>query len=893
HVPGEENRIVPGLKDLYKARDPKQMKAMASDAKKVGQGKMKVSEFQSKYRHALDQLIDPDFPDLGPVNNQFVFQAGRIEHGRKEFAKRWLNGGFGSTNWFEHTTICEQSHHIAYQQITNQYVDGKWTKGKHHLKPDFYNSEFVVFFGTGAFEANFGPPMLANQVTNQLVAHQLKIAVVDPRFSKTAAKAWKWLPVKPGSDAAVAWGMIRWLLDHEGYDSTYLKNANQAAAKLDDETTWANATWLVKIEPDGPGSFLRANEIGLGSEHDFVAIVDGKPVKVNPYDTRNPVEGTLDYAGSLQGIPVKSAFRILKEYAFQRTVADWAALTGVPADQIIALAREFAKHGKKSVAELYRGAVQHTNGYYNAQAIITLNLLVGNADWKGGLSKGGGHWHEDGSKKGQPFNLKSGLHPGKLAAFGHKINREKSRYEDSTLYQKYGYPAKRPWFPLTGNVYQEILPSIEDGYPYSVKALFLHKGTPAFAAPAGDRAIRTLTNVEKLPLFFACDIVIGETSMYADYLFPDTAIWERWGTPHITPACPTIQSKVRQPVIEPLVEKVTVYGTEMPVSMEAIMLGIAEQLRLPGFGPDGFGPGMPLTRREDFYLKMVANIAAGDKPGQAVPNASEAEYKTFLKARRHLSAAVFDPERFQQAVTDASGKSWWKKVVYVLNRGGRFEDFDVYRNSGKRLPHLYKAMFNLYVEPTAMTRHSYTGKRFSGLGVFEGVKGFNDTLVKVNGYPLSLITFKEIIGGQSRTLPNDYWLASIHPENRVLINTRTAREIGVADGDTVKVTSPTNPDGVWDLQNGTRIPVKGKVQTLEGLRPGVVAISWHYGHWAYGANDVIIDQQKISGEEKRRKGLCPNALMATDPVLKNVCLQDLIGGSASFYDSFVKLEKVS
>ena len=36
----------------------------------------------------------------------------------------------------------------------------------------------------------------------------------------------------------------------------------------------------------------------------------------------------------------------------------------------------------------------------------------------------------------------------------------------------------------------------------------------------------------------------------------------------------------------------------------------------------------------------------------------------------------------------------------------------------------------------------------------------------------------------------------------------------------------------------------------------------------------------------------PNPLMLADPVLKNVALTDKIGGSASFYDTFVKLIKV-
>ena len=888
-VPGEENRHVPGLKDLYRLRDPKLAKAMAQDAKAVGKGQMSVAEFKRKYAGKLDVLIDPDHPDFGPVNNQFVFMAGRIEHGRKEFAKRWMYGGFGSTNWYEHTTICEQSHHIAYEKMTEQYKNGKWGKGKHHMKPDLYNSEFVIFFGTGAFEANFGPPYLANLVTNNLVTGQLKIAVADPRLSHTAAKAWKWLPLKPGTDAALAYAMIHWLLKNEQYDKTYLTNANKAAAKVDNETTWTNATHLVKIEQDGPGKLLRASEIGIGGEHEFVVMRNGRPIAVNSHDDKNAVEGDLFFSGTVRGIPVKTGFQILYEYAMSRSLEEWAEICGIPVEDIVEVAREFARHGKKSVAELYRGPVQHTSGYYNGQAIITLNLLMGNPDWKGGLSKGGGHWHEDGSKKGQPFNLKSGMHPNKLTAFGHKLTREKSRYEDSTLFREEGYPARRPWFPHTGNVYQEIIPSAEDGYPYPIKALFLHKGTPAFAAPAGHRFIETLVDLDKIPLFFACDIVIGETSMYADYLFPDTAIWERWGMPHITPACPIKQSKVRQPTVEPLTEKVTVFGEEIHLSMEAIMLAIAEKLELPGHGKDGFAPGMDLKRPEDFYLKMVANLAAGDKPGKVVPDASQAEMQTFLKARQHLSPAVFDVQKWRRAVVDARGRDWWKKVVYVLNRGGRYENFDKYRHSGDKMPHPYKNQFNIYVEHVATTRHPYTGKRFSGIGLYEPVKTYDGRPVSDEEFPLHLITYKYIQGGQSRTSPNNYWLGSILPENYVLMNALTAKELGLKDGQRVRVISATNPEGVWDLKNGQKIPVEGRLKVVQGMRPGVVAISWHFGHWAYGANDSVIDGQQVPGDPKRRGGLCPNAVMRIDSALKNVGLEDLIGGSSSFFDTRVRV----
>ncbi len=884
-VTGEETRKVPGLKELHGIRDANLMKTLADDAQKIAQKEMTVTDFKSRHAAHLNLLIDPNHPDLGPVNNQFVFLAGRIEHGRKEFGKRWLNDAFGSVNFYEHTTICEQSHHIAYGMATNQYRDGKWSGGKEHMKPDALHSEFIIYFGTGAFEANFGPPPMAEKVTDGIVSGRLKIAVVDPRLSKTAAKAWKWVPIEPGTDGALALGMIRWIIENKRYDRTFLANANKAAAQADGEPSWSTASWLVKIEKDGtPGKYLRASELGIGNEDTFVVLENGQPVACNPYDTQKAVEGDPMMETRVNEINVKSALQLLWESAASRSLDEWAELCGMDSATIAELAQEFTSHGKKAVAEFYRGPVQHTNGYYNALALILLNLLVGNPDWKGGLSLGGGHWHEDGSKPGNPFNLKK-MHPGKLGPFGVKLTKEKSSYEKTTLFN--GYPAKRPFYPFTSNLYQEVLPAARAGFPYPIRALFLHKGTPGLSVPAAQTQLDVLADLESVPLFFACDIVIGESSMYADYLFPDLSIWERWGTPHVTPDVQTKTSKVRQPIVAPLTETATVFGEEMPISMEAIMLAIAEKLNLPGYGSNGLEDGWDFKRPEDFYLKMVANVAMGDKEGETVPDADAQELALFLKSHRHLPKTVFDPQRWEKAV----GADRWNKVVYVLNRGGRYEDF-IKAYDGDYLSHKFGNFFNLYAEPVAIAKHSLTGKPFSGVAIYEPVKDAAGKVVVQDGYDLHLITYKDILGGQSRTLPTDYWLSSILSENYILMNSRDAKRLGFADGSRAQIVSATNPEGIWNLRNGKTMPVAGKVKVLEGMRPGTVAVSWHFGHWAYGASDVSVDGQTIKGDQRRTTGLCTNVVLLADPYLKDVCLTDPIGGSSSFYDTRVKLVKV-
>src|SRR4030043_1781509 len=96
-------------------------------------------------------------------------------------------------------------------------------------------------------------------------------------------------------------------------------------------------------------------------------------------------------------------------------------------------------------------------------------------------------------------------------------------------------------------------------------------------------------------------------------------------------------------------------------------------MKLPGFGENAFGPGLHLKRDEDLYLRMVANIAFGDKPdgSEKVPAASAKELEIFEKSRQHLPETVFDLKRWKAVV----GSDLWPHVVYVLTRGGRFQSY--------------------------------------------------------------------------------------------------------------------------------------------------------------------------------------------------------------------------
>ncbi|MBI3914872.1 MAG: molybdopterin-dependent oxidoreductase, partial [Chloroflexi bacterium] len=800
--------------------------------------------------------------------------------------------------------------------MSEQFSAGTFTGGdKFYWQADIENSEFVIFVGASPFEGNYGPSNRVPRITSGLVSGRLKYAVIDPRLSKLASKAWKWMPNKPGTEGAIGLALIQYVIANKKYDEKFLRAANKAAASAAKEASWSNAAWLVKIDPSAssgqgaPTVFLRATEIGLatkdkGKDKDgkdidvwkvgdktyefdpLVALVNGAPTAFNPNDDKTAVVGDLDVDTTLKEIKVKSSFRILSESANVKKFEEWAEIAGVNARDLEEIAREFVSHGKKAAVDVHRGVSQHTNGFYNVGCWFNLALLMGNYDWKGGQVKLS-TYDASGGKAGGPFDLGK-LVPNKAAPFGLSIIRHDAKYDESTLFE--GYPAKRNWYPLASDIYQEQIPSMGDAYPYQVKALFIYMGSPVYSLPAGNTNIDILADPNKIPLVIANDIVVGETSMYADYIFPDLSNMERWEFAGSHPSMTVKVQPVRQPTIAPLVETVKVYGREMPLSLESMILGLAEKLNLPNFGPNGFGEGKPLTHMSDLYLRMVANLAFGEKAdgSDGVPDADDAEVKLFLDARKHLPKSVFDADAWKALV----GEAVWKKVVYVLNRGGRFQDYaKIY--DGDKVANKYGKLINMYQEKTAKVKHAITGKALPGYPTYIppalDVQG-NPLPDEAQGFDLKMITYREIFQTKSRTATN-YWLLALYPENAILMNAQDARKRGLANGEKARVISATNPNGEWDLKNGTKVPIVGKLKVIQGIRPGVVAFSLGHGHFAYGGVDVTIDGQVVKGDVRRTRGIHANAAMRVDPYLKNTTLVDSVGGSAVFYDTMVKVGK--
>jgi tetrathionate reductase subunit A len=903
-----DNRAYPGVAESWAIRDPAVMKAMSTAvnailAEKDRAAKTRlVEQFKVDFRDHLDAMIDPDHPDLGPKNNEITFAWGRLKAGRREFLDHFFRDTLGTVNMHGHTTVCQGSLYFTAKVMSDQYVydSGKgkhdWSGGrKSYWQADLMGTEFVIAVGSNILEGGYGMPLRTSKIT-QAAPGKLKIAVVDPRALKLNNFADKWLAPKPGEDAAIALGMMRWMFDNGRYDARFLAAANKAGASAVKETTWTNATWLVKIGSDGvPGAHLYASDLGLEKlalkvgDRDVeldapIVMVDGVPTPFDPNDTANPATGDLFVDTTVGGHRVKSGLTLIREQAFAHTIEEWAEIAGVSADDIRWLAFEFTNHGKRAAIDIHRGVSQHTNGFYNVLAWYTMAAMMGVWDWQGGLGWQSNH-QITGARAGGPFDIGK-LHPQKLGGFGLSVIRHERSYEASTLFD--GYPAKRPWYPFASDIYQETIASGAMGYPYRTKILFHYMGDPAYALPAGQTQIAAMLDPDKIGLIVGFDIVVGNSYAYADYIVPDVSYLERWEFHGSHPNVIWKVQPARQPAIAPIPEEATVFGQRMPISLESFLMRLAQELEAPGYGPGALADGSDFTHSDHLYLKLAANLAFGERAdgSDAVREASDAELDAFLQARRHLPASVYDPARWMGIVGD---ESLWRRTVYMLNRGGRFDDFGAAFADGGKIARRYGQQLNLYLEKLAKAKNSMTGDPYHPVATY--IPPYLDALgrpIDDAGYDLTLITHRIPTMTKSRTISN-YWLLNVRPENHIEIAAVDAARMGLHDDQEVRILSASNPDGVWPLGHGRTKPLVGKVKVRQGLRPGTVTFALGYGHWAYGAGDMEINGQTVKADARRQKGIQANAAMRIDPALGDVALSDLVGGSVVFYETKVRL----
>jgi anaerobic selenocysteine-containing dehydrogenase len=530
---------------------------------------------------------------------------------------------------------------------------------------------------------------------------------------------------------------------------------------------------------------------------------------------------------------------VLKEHLAQYT-PEWAEeISGVPAQKIVSVAREFATT-QPAVVISYRGAVAHYNGNDTERAIQMLASITGNIDNPGGRCKAvGAKWKYPKGPKKKPKGRKLAIVDGPKGA------------------------AAIPTHHMSHNV----LKMIKDGSAGRPDIYMWYCYTPVYANGNVQENIDVLMDEKLIPFTVCSNPFYDESAALADILLPDTTYLERWDYEDMVSPKQIPEYAIRQPVVKPLGEA---------RDLGDVVCELAERLGFP----------LGVKSKEEFVRKACEKTPAVKAAGGFEYMKTHGVYHDpKAKPKYYSYKKVLKPETYQgeHVILDAAtGVYWdWKKAKAKSAEDARKKGYAHTKKSYK----------------------GYVGQRI-GNTVYSGFKpdkvnksGYMELyseIMKEKGFPplptwtavpehqvmkpgeLVLTTYKVASQIHSRS-QNCKWLTEISHDNPGWINPATAADLGVANGDTVKVTSAIGE-------------IETKARVTPAVVPGVIAISHHCGHWEYGryASGKKAPEGVDDPDFKRKwwkdTGAHPNWLIENAP--------DPVNGQLRFMDTVVKVTKV-
>lgn len=211
------------------------------------------------------------------------------------FYHHLLRDLYGSPNMYAHTSGCEQDRRSACLTLFG------------HVFPmhDFANSKYVILWGMNMLGANQG--LFESRGLLEAKKRGCKLVVIDPTFTETAQKADEWLPVKPGTDGALALGMCRAIIDAGLQDKAFIDRHCEGfdgfRAHLEDKGY--SPEWAAEICGIDAGTIRRIAHEFATAKPAISAIFKGSGYYTNGHDAGracyilDAITGQVDGPGNL------------------------------------------------------------------------------------------------------------------------------------------------------------------------------------------------------------------------------------------------------------------------------------------------------------------------------------------------------------------------------------------------------------------------------------------------------------------------------------------------------------------------------------------------------------------------------------------------------------------
>lgn len=353
---------------------------------------------------------------------------------------------------------------------------------------NFDSSEYLIVWGANPVE---NQQRLAKHIV-EAKSRGAKVIDIGLIFDGTAGYADEFIPVKPGSDPALALAMINLIIERGQYQVPFLLEHTVAP-------------FLVR---DDDGMFLRDSEgnclvwdLDVGAP---AATVPGQKALV----CDNP---ELDGVHVVDGVACKTAFACLREHVAPYTPMFQEAITGVPAATVERLTDEYV--AAPSAYIIGALGLRYQNQGESYRAFYLLGALTGN------LGRPGAGVTSEMLPAGFPliFNDRA-------------ITMPEGR-------EKY----KGKWMRQA-----EFIEQVQSEDPYPIKAFWVVAGNPVHNCP--NRGLWIDTIFPKMELIVDVDIWMTDTGAYADYVLPDCMPFERY---ELVASAAYNHVVLQEPAIEP------------------------------------------------------------------------------------------------------------------------------------------------------------------------------------------------------------------------------------------------------------------------------------------------------------------------------------------------------
>jgi formate dehydrogenase major subunit len=212
---------------------------------------------------------------------------------------------------------------------------------------DIKNSDCILIMGSNAAENH---PISFKFVT-EAQQNGAKLISVDPRFTRTSAKADIYAPMRSGTDIAILGGMIKYIIENKLYFQEYVAN-------------YTNAPFIVSKK-------FKFKD-GLFSGYNS--------------DTKSYDKSQWAFEMDKNGVP-KCVFQLLKNHFSRYDTALVSKISGTPEEDLLKIYKTYGATGAKSKAGtiMYAmGWTQHTVGVQNIRTMAIIQLLLGNMGVAGG-----------------------------------------------------------------------------------------------------------------------------------------------------------------------------------------------------------------------------------------------------------------------------------------------------------------------------------------------------------------------------------------------------------------------------------------------------------------------------------------------------------------------------